>query len=152
MTSTATTVEAYLKELPDNRKEAIGKLRDVILTNLPSGFSEQMSYGMIGYVVPHSLYPHGYHCNPTLPLPFLNLASQKNYVSLYHMGLYADAVLMKWFESEMATQNIPQPEMGKSCLKFKKPEQIPYALIGQLVAKISVNDWIARYESVMIKK
>jgi uncharacterized protein YdhG (YjbR/CyaY superfamily) len=152
MQSTATTVEAYVEALPEDRKTAITKLRKVILKKLPKGFKEEMSYGMIGYVVPHSIYPDGYHCNPSLPLPFLNLASQKNAISIYHMGLYANATLMQWFTTEYAQQVQGKLDMGKSCIRFKKPEQIPYEFIGELVEKVTVKDWIGWYEAQYKKR
>ena len=146
MNSKATTVNQYLDELVPERKIAISELRKVILENLPAGFKEEISYGMIGYVVPHSLYPAGYHCNPKLPLPFMNIASQKNFIALYHMGIYANDELMKWFTEELATHSPAKSDMGKSCLRFKKPESIPYELIGELAAKMTVQDWIQLYE------
>ncbi len=97
MQSTATSIEAYLEEIPEERKETFSKLRDTILKNIPKGFSEQLSYGSLGYVVPHSIYPNGYHCDPKLPLPFIALASQKNFIALYHMGIYANPELLNWF-------------------------------------------------------
>ncbi|HOZ87706.1 MAG TPA: DUF1801 domain-containing protein, partial [Bacteroidia bacterium] len=122
------------------------QLRQVILKNLPAGFSEEMSYGMVGYVVPHSKYPAGYHCNPELPLPFMAFASQKNFIAFYHMCLYADQQLTEWFTKEYAKQVTGKLDMGKSCVRFKKPGQIPYQLIGELVAKITPEKWIALYE------
>lgn len=151
MQSAASTVTQYIAELPPDRQESINKLRNHILKNLPKGFTETISYGMIGYVVPHSIYPAGYHCDPKLPLPFMSLASQKNAISFYHMGLYADAALMKWFTDEFAKQVPTKLDMGKSCIRFKKPEQIPYELLGQLVAKMSVKQWIACYETNLKK-
>ncbi len=146
MTSTASSPEQYIKELPPDRKEAIAQLRDTILKNLPKGFKEDMSYGMIGYVVPHNEYPDGYHCDPKLPLPFANIASQKNFIAFYHMGIYAMPELLKWFTIEYSKQNPAKPDMGKSCIRFKKPEHIPYKLIGELIKKVSVKDWIKVYE------
>lgn len=148
MQSKATTVEQYLAELTEERKPIIIKLRQVILDNLPEGFEEVMSYGMLGYVVPHSLYSVGYHCDPTLPLPFINLASQKAHVGFYHMGMYSDEKLLKWFTEEYAKTDIKvKLNMGKSCIRFKKETHIPYELLGKLVSKVSVQDWIATYES-----
>lgn len=151
MQSTQTTVEEYLKELPADRLEAIDKLRKVIKKNLPKGFEERMSYGMIGYVVPHSLYPKGYHCDPKLPLPFINLASQKNFIALYHMGIYSSSELLKWFQEEYSKQCKSKLDMGKSCIRMKKMEDIPYELIGELCKKMSPKDWIDRYEKVLSK-
>ena len=146
MTSSAITPEQYIKELPADRKEPITKLRDTILKNLPKGFKETMSYGMLGYVVPHEIYPGGYHCDPKLPLPFANIASQKNFIAFYHMGVYAMPGLLKWFITEYPKHTPAKLDMGKSCLRFKKPEHIPYKLIGELIKKVSVKDWIKVYE------
>jgi uncharacterized protein YdhG (YjbR/CyaY superfamily) len=146
MQSKATTVEQYLAELPEDRQAAMEKLRRVIVKNLPKGFKEGMGYGMIGYCVPHSIYPKGYHCDPKLPLPFLSLASQKNGISLYHMGVYGDPKILKWFTDEYAKAGVGKLDMGKSCIRFKKPENIPYKLIGELCSKITVDKWIETYE------
>jgi uncharacterized protein YdhG (YjbR/CyaY superfamily) len=144
--------EQYVDQLPNDRKEAIGKLRKSILENLPEGFIETVSYGMIGYVVPHTLYPKGYHCDPKLPLPFMNIASQKNHIALYHMGIYGNKELLDWFVREYITSFKSKPDMGKGCFRFKKPDLIPYQLIGELTAKISVTDWIKIYEQNRITK
>lgn len=151
MQSTFKTVDQYQKELPEERKIAISTLRKVIKENLPKGFSEEMNYGMIGYVVPHSLYPKGYHCNPTFPLPFMNIASQKNFIAVYHMGIYADKNLLDWFVKEYAKSSKAKLDMGKSCIRFKKMETIPYSLIGELAGKMTVADWINKYESAFKK-
>jgi uncharacterized protein YdhG (YjbR/CyaY superfamily) len=147
MQSTATSIEAYLEEIPEDRKDAFTKLRETILENIPKGFVEQMSYGMIGYVVPHSIYPGGYHCEPKLPLPFVNIASQKNFIALYHMGIYAKPELLKWFVSEYPKHSKQKLDMGKSCIRFKKMDQIPFDLIAELVQKMSIDEWITSYES-----
>ncbi len=152
MQSQATTVEAYLAELPDDRREAIEKLRKQFKKNLPKGFEECMGYGMIGYVVPHSLYPAGYHCNPKLPLPFINIASQKNFIAVYHMGIYANPQLLQWFTDAYAKQATTKLDMGKSCIRFKKPDQIPFKLFGELAAQITVQQWIDCIESVLKKR
>ena len=146
MTSTATTPTAYVDSLPEDRKKAMNELRKVILKNLPKGFQEEMSYGMIGYVIPHTLYPAGYHCKPELPLPFLNIASQKNFIAVYHMGMYADKKQLDWFTAEFPKHSKAKLDMGKSCIRFKKPEQIPFELIGELTSKMTVKEWIALYE------
>lgn len=140
------TVAEYIAQVPEDRLEGINTLRETILKHLPVGFKECISYGMVGYVVPHSIYPSGYHCDPKLPLPFMSFANQKNFISFYHMGIYADPYLMEWFTSEFAKRSKAKLDMGKSCIRFKKVETIPFDLIGELVAKISVNDWIATYE------
>ncbi len=142
----ANSPEEYIDKLPDNRKEPFSKLREVIIKNLPKGFKEEISYGMIGYVVPHSIYPDGYHVNPTLPLPFINIASQKNYIALYHMGIYGDKSLLQWFVDEYSKQVTTKLDMGKSCIRFKKINEIPYKLIGELCEKITPNAWIKIYE------
>jgi hypothetical protein len=149
MISKAATPEQYLKDLPADRKEPVMKLRETVLKNLPKGFKEVMGYGMLGYVVPHELYPQGYHCDPKQPLPFANIASQKNFIAFYHMGLYMNPKLLKWFTEEYRKQSTAKVDMGKSCLRFKKAEHIPYKLIGDLIQKISVDEWIKIYESVI---
>jgi len=152
MQSTAKSPETYLKELPEERKEPISKLRQIILDNLPKGMEEQMSYGMLGYVVPHSIYPDGYHCTPELPLPFMNLASQKNFIAVYHMGVYAKKELLDWFVSEYPKHCKRKLDMGKSCIRFKKMEDIPYQLIGELTKKMTTEEWIQCYDSQIKKK
>jgi uncharacterized protein YdhG (YjbR/CyaY superfamily) len=151
MQSTATTVSAYLEEIPEERKDALKKLRETILKNIPKGFVEQMTYGMIGYVVPHSIYPNGYHCTPELPLPFISFASQKNFIAIYHMGIYANPELLNWFVTEYPKHSTQKLDMGKSCIRFKKIDQIPFELIAELVQKMSVQEWITCYESQIIK-
>ena len=149
MTSNATTPEAYIATLPEDRKAPIKKLRATILENLPEGFEEQMNYGMLGYVVPHDRYPDGYHCDPKQPLPFMNVASQKNHIALYHMGLYSDPELLAWFKNAYAEKVPTKLDMGKSCIRFKNPKHIPYELIGELTTKMTANDWIERYEKAV---
>ncbi|HEX5026710.1 MAG TPA: DUF1801 domain-containing protein [Agriterribacter sp.] len=149
MNSNAPDPEAYVNELPADRREAVTQLRNTVLKNIPKGFRETMSYGMIGYVVPHELYPAGYHCDPKLPLPFANIASQKHFIALYHMGIYAVPGLLQWFTTEYHKQNVGKLDMGKSGIRFKKPENIPYVLIGKLMKKISVKQWIRIYEENM---
>ena len=148
----AQSVQEYLENLPEERKEPIEKLRKIISENLPNGFEEQLSYGMIGYVVPKSIYPKGYHCTPELPLPFLSIASQKNSINLYHMGIYADEKLLNWFQEELPKYSKKKLDMGKSCMRFKKPEDIPYELIGELARKMTPQDWIEMYENAFVKK
>ncbi len=152
MQSSETTVDAYLESLPDDRQQAMNTLRSIIKQNLPQGFEETMQYGMISYVVPHSIYPNGYHCKPKDALPFLSIASQKNFIALYHMGIYANATLLNWFVDEYAKASNVKLDMGKSCIRFKKPEHIPFALLGKLAAKITVKEWIETYESAFVKK
>jgi Domain of unknown function (DU1801) len=152
MQSKATTVDAYLAELPEDRRKAITELRKLFKKNLPKGFKEVMSYGMIGYVVPHSLYPDGYHCTPALPLPFINIASQKNFIAVYHMGIYGNPKLLKWFTDAYAKTTTKKLDMGKSCMRYKKAEDIPFELLGELAQKYTVEDWINQYESILKKK
>ena len=152
MQSTAASPEEYINSLPEERKQAISELRKVIRKYLPEGFAEVMNYGMIGYVVPHSIYPDGYHCDPKLPLPFMNIASQKNYIAVYHMGVYSNEKLLKWFTEEYKKQSSTKLDMGKSCIRFKKVENIPYNLIGELAKKITVADWISVYEKSIKKQ
>jgi hypothetical protein len=146
------TVIEILTSLPPDRAEPFNKLHDVIVKNLPKGFEPAISYGGLGYVVPHKLYPSGYHCKPEEPLPFAGIASQKGSINLYHMGLYADPQLLKWFVNEYPKHSTQKLDMGKSCIRFKKPDQIPYALIGELMKKITVNQWIEMYEEAFRKK
>lgn len=143
----ADSPEEYIGKLPQERKEPINQLRAVIKANLSPGFEETMNYGMIGYVVPHSLYPAGYHVNPELPLPFINLASQKNFIGLYHMGIYADENLLNWFQKEYSYRCAAKLDMGKSCIRFKKIDDIPYGLVGELASRMSLEEWITLYES-----
>lgn len=151
MQSSAVTPSEYLESLPEDRKEAMKKLKDIIEKNLPKGFEEGMSYGMMGWAVPHSTYPQGYHCDPKLPLPFLSIASQKNFIAIYHMGVYADKNLYDWFIAEYPKHVKTKLDMGKSCIRFKKPETIPYELIGELASKMTVQQWIDLYESAFRK-
>ena len=146
MQSKATTPEAYIAEMPGERHKAFNKLRAVIKKNLPKGFKEGMGYGMMGWSVPHSLYPPGYHCNPKDPLPFMGIASQKNFIAVYHMGVYADPALLKWFKTAHAKASPKKLDMGKSCIRYKNPDDIPFELIGELASKITPEKWIAIYE------
>jgi len=142
----AANPEDYIAQLPEERQEVVAKLRTIIKKNLPKGFEEQMSYGMLGFVVPHGTYPDGYHCDPKLPLPFINLVSQKNFVALYHSGIYADTKLHDWFVSQYPKHCKYKLDMGKSCVRFKKMKDIPYDLIAELCKKMTVEDWVALYE------
>ena len=146
MQSKASTPNHYIDSLPADRKQAMSELRNVILKNLPKGFSEVMSYGMLSYVVPHSLFPAGYHCDPRQPLPFISIASQKNFVALYHMGLYSDKKLLEWFTKEYPKHSKTKLDMGKSCIRFKKPDQIPFKLIAELSAKVTPQQWMETYQ------
>lgn len=142
----ADSPQDYLNKIPAERKEVMTKLRQTILDNLPDGFEEAMGYGMIGYVVPHSRYPAGYHCDPKQALPFMSIASQKNFIAFYHMGIYANPEVLSWFQEEYPKHCKSRLDMGKSCIRFKKPDQIPFQLIAELVAKMSVEDWVEIYE------
>ena len=140
------SVKEYIEGLPEDRQVVIKKLQALIKKNIPKGFEEQLSYGMIGYVVPHKIYPKGYHCDPKLPLPFLAIASQKNFIAIYHMGIYAKPDLLEWFVSEYPKHCKSKLDMGKSCIRFKKMEDIPYNLLEELMKKMTVADWISIYE------
>jgi len=148
----ANTVEEYIAQLPEERIAPFKKLRKTILDNLPKGFEEGMGYGMPAYYVPHSIYPDGYHCDPKLPLPFINIASQKNFIAFYNMGIYSNPKLLEWFTSEYPKYVKTKLDMGKSCIRFKKMDQIPFELLGELVSKVSVEDWITTYDRVVKKK
>lgn len=142
----------YINQLPEERKPAMEKLLDLLKENLPKGFELQMQYSMPSYVVPHTIFPAGYHCNPKEPLPFISIASQKNFIAVYHMGLYANLELYNWFVSEYPKYNKYKLDMGKSCIRFKRIDDIPYELLGQLFQKMSVQDWIDIYQENLIKK
>jgi len=143
----ASTPEAYLESVPEERKAVVRRLHELIMENLPQGFEAGVGYGMLGYIVPHSLYPAGYHCDPEQPLPFMGLASQKNNISFYHMGLYADQALLDWFVGEYPKYSKTKLDMGKSCIRFKKEENIPFPLLAELVRKMKPEDWIRLYEA-----
>ncbi|KJD36829.1 hypothetical protein PW52_04135 [Tamlana sedimentorum] len=147
----ANSPEDYIKQTPENRHEALNKLREVINKNLPDGFKEGMQYSMIGYFVPHSIYPDGYHCKPEEPLPFMSFASQKNSVNLYHMGIYAVAEIYDWFVAEYPKHSKLKLDMEKSCIRFKKVDQIPFELIAELCQKLTVEKWISIYETAIKK-
>lgn len=147
MQYTVNTPEEYIAAIPEDRQKAIAELRKVINKNLPKGFKEGVGYGMMGWSVPHTIYPPGYHCDPKQPLPFMGIASQKNFIAVYHMGVYANKELYDWFVNEYPKHVKTKLDMGKSCIRFKKPEQIPYELIGQLAKKMTPQDWIACYEA-----
>jgi hypothetical protein len=148
MQSQAATVEEYLASLPEERREALSAVREMILRNLDEGFEERMQYGMIGYVVPHRLYPAGYHCNPKDPLSFACLGSQKNYMSVYLGCVYGSEEEANWFrEAYLATGK--KLDMGKSCIRFKRLADLPLELIGEAVARLSVAQFVARYEAVL---
>jgi hypothetical protein len=147
MKATGTTVKEILTSLPADRSEPFNKLHDVIVKNLPQGFEAAISYGGLGYVVPHNIYAAGYHCKPSEPLPFAGIASQKNSINFYHMGIYADSNLLNWFVAEYPKHCKQKLDMGKSCIRFRKLDEIPYQLIGELMKKMTVKDWITIYET-----
>jgi hypothetical protein len=147
MKANGKTVKKILANLPDDRVEPFNKLHNVIMENIPKGFEAAISYGGLGYVVPHTIYPAGYHCKPIEPLPFAGIASQKNSINLYHLGIYSDPKLLEWFVAEYPKYSKQKLDMGKSCIRFKKFNEIPYELIGDLMRKISVNEWISFYEN-----
>ena len=151
MQSKAATPDEYVSEITDDKREAIIRLRKTIVENLPEGYVEEMSYGMIGYVVPFSIYPKGYNVKPKVPLPLLNLAAQKNFIALYHTGIYASKELLNWFTEEYPKHSKLKLDMGKGCIRFKNPDQIPYALISELVKKMEVAEWVQLYESTFVK-
>lgn len=148
----ANTIDEYFAQVPEERQEAFNKLWEVIAKNIPEGFEQALGYGFPSYVVPLSVYPQGYHCKAEEPLPFLSIANQKNFVALYHMGIYADMELMEWFTAEYPKHVKTKLDMGKSCIRFKKPDQIPFELIGELVSKMTPEQWIAIYEAAFVKK
>jgi uncharacterized protein YdhG (YjbR/CyaY superfamily) len=141
-----TTVIDYISQLPEERKNIIEKLRNIFLNNLPEGFEECLSYGMIGYVVPHKIYPTGYHCDPKLPLPFISIASQKNHITIYHMGMYQGSIL-DWWNNEWKKISTKKADLGKGCIRFKNEKEIPYSLIESLAKKMTPKDWISLYEN-----
>lgn len=152
MTYQASTPDEYVNTVDEGRREAFVKLRETIQANIPADFREEINYGHIGYVVPHSIYPAGYHCDPKLPLPFVSIAAQKNFLALYHMGIYANPALLEWFVTEFPQYSKSKLDMGKSCIRFKKTNDIPFELIGKLMQKMSAQDWISLYESAFTRK
>lgn len=147
----AATIKEYMESLSEERKQIIGDLRQAIVDNLPEGFEETTEYGMITYFVPHSIYPPGYHVNPKDPLPFMAIASQKNHIALYHMGIYMDEELLRWFRTEYSKEISTKLDMGKSCIRFKNPKNVPVELIGNLAGKLTPKDYIKLYEKSISK-
>lgn len=145
------TPEDYISNLEEDRKISFTKLRDVILENLPKGFEEKIQYDMISYVVPKSIYPKGYHVNLEDDLAFISIASQKNHIALYHMGIYMNEDLNNWFKSEYKIHVKTKLDMGKSCIRFKNTKNIPYELIGELVSKMSLEEFVSLYENSLNK-
>ncbi|UED80066.1 DUF1801 domain-containing protein [Lysinibacillus sp. CD3-6] len=144
-------MEAYIEQVDEKWRDSFAKLADVIATNIPAGFEQTMNYDMISYVVPLSLYPKGYHVTPNTPLPFISLAAQKRHIAVYHMGIYADANLLAWFQEEFAKRVPTKLNMGKSCIRFSSTKNIPYDLLGELVSKMTPGEWINRYEGELTK-
>lgn len=147
----AKSVQEYISNIAEEKKVSFEQLLKTIQQNLPNGFETGMSYGMVGFYVPHELYPKGYHCDAKLPLPFAAIAAQKNFIALYHMGIYADENLLQWFQSNYSKHVSSKLDMGKSCIRFKKNNEIPFALIAELFQKMQVNDWIKLYENTFTK-
>ena len=148
----ASSPEDYINQVPEERQDALKKLRQTIKNNIPKGFEEGIQYGMIGYYVPHSKYPDGYHCKPEEPLPFMSFASQKNSINLYHSGIYAVPEIHDWFVSEYPKYCKRKLDMGKSCVRFKKVDDIPFELIAELCTKLTAEEWIDIYETNLKKK
>ena len=152
MKANGTTVMDILSNIPSERAEHFNQLHDIIVKNLPNGFEAAISYGGLGYVIPHTLYPAGYHCKPIEPLPFAGISSQKNSINFYHMGMYSDPLLYEWFVTEYPKHSKQKLDIGKSCVRFKKLDDIPFKLIGELMRKMSAQEWINLYESKLKKK
>ena len=144
--SDSITVQEYVENLPDDQKRTVSEIRKAINKNLPKGFKESIGMGMIVWSVPHSSYPAGYHCNPSKPLMLMGLSATKSGVSLHHMGLYGSTSLLKWFQSEWTGHTAKKLDMGKACIRFKKPEDVPLDLIGELSTKLTPQRWVEQYE------
>ncbi len=140
-------VEDYFQNVPLERQQALREIWHLLETHLPEGFEPTIQYNMPSFVVPHQIYPAGYHCNPKDALPFISVASQKNFISLYHMGLYAEPALYDWFIQEYPKYSKYKLDMGKSCIRFKRMDDIPFELLASLFTKMSVEDWIQNYTS-----
>lgn len=148
----ANNILEYKKNVPEDKKDVFDKLMKTVRENIPKGFSEELSYGIPAWVVPHSLYPKGYHCSPELPLPFVSIASQKNFIALYHMGIYDTPELLDWFMKEYPKHSKQKLDIGKSCIRFKKMDDIPFELIGDLMKKMNPKEWMEKYESAFVRK
>ncbi len=142
----------YLDQLPEERRDPIERIFNLLKDNLPKGFEYAEQYSMPSFVVPHSMYPNGYHCDPKQALPFISIASQKNFIALYHMGLYADPSLYDWFVKEYPKYSKYKLDMGKSCVRFKRMSDIPFALLEELFQKQSAENWIELYEKNVKKQ
>ena len=146
MKASGSSVKEILENIPVERKKTFSEIHKTIMDNLPLGFEAGLSYGGLGYIVPHKIYPRGYHCNPKEPLPFAGLANQKHSINFYHLGLYALPELDSWFQNEYLKCCKHKMDRGKSCIRFKHFDDIPLGLIGLLISKISVQEWIRIYE------
>ena len=149
MQSKATSVEHYLTELPEDRKAIMQQLREMIQSHISKDTEETMQYGMITYVIPYSVYPAGYHCAPKQPLPFISLAAQKNFFAFYHMGMYAKPELLNWYIEAYERIMQRKPDVGKSCIRFKKAEHISFELLAELVRRMPSSEWIELYEKML---
>ena len=147
-----TTPEEYIASLPDDRQAAFTKIRKAINKSIPKGFEERICYGTLGWVVPHSLFPAGYHCDPTKPLMLIGLASTKGHISMHHLGLYSSGPLLQWFQESWPKHSTRKLDMGKGCVRFKKPDEAPLELIGELAAKLTPQAWIEIYQNAFTCK
>lgn len=143
-------IQDYIKQLPEERQEAFAELHKTVVDNIPEGFEETVK-NFINYQVPLSTYPEGYHCTPDTPLPFVSLANNKNFIALHHMGIYANPELLEWFQCEYPKHSKYKLNMGKSCIRFKYIDHIPYELIAELMNKMTVKQWIDIYEEAFKK-
>lgn len=143
------TVDVYIRSVSEVQREAFAKLIDTVRKNIPESFEEVIQYKMPAYVVPHSIYPKGYHCAPQDPLPFISVAARKNFIALYHMGIYSHKPLYDWFVEEYPKHSVYKLDMGKSCIRFKKYDAIPYQLIAELMQKMPADEWIKLYEDAL---
>ena len=145
------TPEEWINEQEEARQDALRELRQTFNDHLPEGFEERVSGGMLHWVVPKETYPDGYHCNPDDPLPFISLANRKRFIPMYHMGLYAEPDVLEWFQEAYPKHARTKLDMGKSCVRFKKMDDVPYDLLAELAQKFSVQDWIELYERAVKK-
>lgn len=144
-------VDKYIAAQPQDRQNDLNELRDTLIKSLPSGFEETIGYGMPAYVVPHSMFPRGYHCDPKQPLPFVSFANQKNFIALYHMGIYVNTDLLNWFTEQYPLHSKRKLDMGKSCIRFK-PAELPIKLLGELLKQMTPKDWILLYEAALERR
>ncbi len=152
MQSKAVSPQEYIDSLQEERKKPMEELRKAIKKNLSKEYAECMAYGMLGYVIPLKVYPAGYHCDPKLPLGYMNLGSQKNFIVIHHLGIYGDKKLLDWFVKEFPKHSKAKLDMGKGCIRFKKMDDIPYKLIGELAGKLSAKEWITLYEKALASR